>query len=73
MKTNITYYQYDNHPNPFYLIKQRPGWVSAHSRSPNNVIKASGAATFEKVIDYHANGLPKGVLENGVYYTYQYK
>jgi YD repeat-containing protein len=71
---SVTQYEYDNKPNPFYLINHRPGWISAFNRSPNNVINASGKHTFERSINYHTDGLPKQVLEsNGIYYTYYYK
>ncbi|MDO1445603.1 RHS repeat domain-containing protein [Rhodocytophaga aerolata] len=70
---NSTQYEYDDQPNPFYLIKQKPGWISAYNKSPNNVLKASGAVTFDRTIEYFPNGLPRRVLENGVYYTYHYE
>lgn len=70
---NSTQYEYDDQPNPFYLIKQKPGWISAYNKSPNNVLKAAGAVTFDRTIEYFPNGLPRRVLENGVYYTYHYE
>jgi hypothetical protein len=70
---NSTQYQYDDQPNPFYLINQRPGWISAFNKSPNNVLKVTGAVTFDRTIEYFPNGLPRRVLENGVYYTYHYE
>lgn len=70
---NSTQYEYDDQPNPFYLINQKPGWISAYNKSPNNVLKASGAVTFDRTIEYFPNGLPRRVLENGVYYTYHYE
>lgn len=70
---NTLHYEYDNKLNPFYLLKQKPGWISVFNTSPNNVIKATGlTGGFErKILSYQAN-LPRIVLDNGVEYTYVY-
>jgi YD repeat-containing protein len=68
-----TTYTYDKNPNPFFLMKQRPGWISPYNKSPNNVIRASGQRQWERTFGYLANGLPKTVLEtNGLLYKYIY-
>jgi len=68
-----SYYQYDDKKNPFYLMKQRPGWISAFNTSPNNVIKGTGASQFERSILSYTVDLPSRVFENGVEYQYVYK
>jgi YD repeat-containing protein len=68
-----TTYTYDQNSNPFFLMKQRPGWISPFNISPNNVIRANGQAQWERTFSYHPNGLPETVLEtNGLIYKYIY-
>ena len=69
-----TFYEYDNGKNPFYLIGQRPAFVSPFNKSPNNVIKATGNQQFERQLTYNADGLPAQVTEtNGLIYVYHYQ
>ncbi len=72
---DIVHYKFDNKPNPFFLMNQRPDWISPFNKSPNNVIKASGAITFEREFQYGPGGLPVKVTEssNGQVYTYVYE
>lgn len=68
-----TTYTYDENPNPLFLMKQRPGWISPYNKSPNNVIRASGKMQWERTFGYLPNGLPETVLEtNGLLYKYIY-
>jgi hypothetical protein len=68
-----TLYEYDNKMNPFYLMKQKPGWISAFNTSPNNVIRGTNAwGGFVRNIKTYWNDLPLTVEENGVEYTYVY-
>ncbi|MES2734026.1 MAG: hypothetical protein V4714_19920 [Bacteroidota bacterium] len=70
---NTTQYQYDDKINPFYVINQRPGWISAFNISPNNVIQATGSDNFTRKFEYNAEGLPSQLLDsNGLTYTYHY-
>lgn len=67
-------YKYDDKINPFYLMNQRPGWISPFNKSPNNVIKAMGATEFEREFEYNARGLPVQLREsNGLTYLYNYQ
>ena len=69
----VAYYEYDNKINPYYLINQRPAWVSAFNKSPNNVIKATGRYNFQRTFKYDAEGYPTEVTEdNGLTYQYSY-
>lgn len=71
---SVVIYEYDNHPNPYYYMNQRPGWISAFNKSPNNVIKATGGSNFTRVFTYAVDGFPEKVLENnGISYTYNYE
>jgi YD repeat-containing protein len=71
---NETNYQYDNKKNPFYYIKQKPGWISAFNTSPNNVIKAtSTSGGFERKIVQYINNFPQIVEESGVSFTFIYQ
>jgi hypothetical protein len=66
-------YEYDNKLNPFHLMKQKPGWISAFNTSPNNVIRSTNAwGGFVRNIKSYWNDLPLQVEENGVEYTYVY-
>ena len=70
----IAYYEYDNKINPYYLINQRPAWISAFNKSPNNVIKATGRYNFTRTFKYDAEGYPTEVSEdNGFTYKYNYE
>jgi hypothetical protein len=70
----VTTYEYDNKINPYYLIRQRPQWISAFNKSPNNVIKAKGRYVFERIFKYDSDGYPTEVLEdNGLTYKYHYE
>jgi YD repeat-containing protein len=69
----VAYYTYDDKINPYYLINQRPQWMSAFNKSPNNVIKATGRYTFQRSFKYDADGYPTEVAEdNGFTYKYNY-
>lgn len=71
---NETRYEYDDKINPYFLINQRPHWISAFNKSPNNVIKATGASQFERSFKYTTSGLPTEVLEpNGATYFFIYQ
>jgi RHS Repeat len=70
---NVSRYDYDDKKNPFYLMKQKPGWISPFNISPNNVIKATGFTSFERKITAYHNNLPVRVVENGVNYSYIYQ
>ncbi len=66
-------YEYDKKLNPFYLMKQKPGWISPFNTSPNNVIRSTNAwGGFQRTIKTYWNDLPLVVEENGVEYTYVY-
>lgn len=68
-----TYYTYDDKINPYYTINQRPNWISAFNKSPNNVLKATGSYTFERSYKYDADGYPTEIKEdNGFTYKYNY-
>ena len=68
------YYTYDDKINPYYRMNQRPQWISAFNKSPNNVIKATGRVNFERSFKYDIEGYPTEVDEdNGVTYKYEYK
>lgn len=70
----VTNYEYDNKINPYYIINQRPQWISAFNKSPNNVIKSTGRYVFQRVFKYDADGYPTEVLEdNGLTYVYNYQ
>lgn len=70
----VAYYEYDDKINPYYVINQRPAWVSAFNKSPNNVIKATGRYNFIRTFKYDADGYPTEVAEdNGFTYQYNYK
>lgn len=70
----VTVYEYDNKINPYYLIRQRPQWISAFNKSPNNVIKATGRYSFQRIFKYDTEGYPTEVLEdNGLTYKYNYE
>lgn len=70
----VAYYEYDDKVNPYYLINQRPAWVSAFNKSPNNVIKATGRYNFKRAFKYDADGYPTEVAEdNGFTYKYNYE
>lgn len=70
----VAYYEYDDKINPYYLINQRPAWVSAFNKSPNNVIKATGRYNFQRTFKYDTDGYPTEVSEdNGLTYKYNYK
>ena len=67
------YYTYDDKINPYYKMNQRPQWISPFNKSPNNVIKATGKATFERSFKYSADGYPLEVYEdNLVTYKFEY-
>ncbi|GAB3512890.1 hypothetical protein [Emticicia fontis] len=69
----VAYYEYDDKVNPYYEINQRPAWVSAFNKSPNNVIKATGRYNFTRTFKYDADGYPTEVSEdNGFTYKYNY-
>lgn len=69
----VAYYEYDDKINPYYLINQRPAWVSAFNKSPNNVIKATGRYNFQRTFKYDTDGYPTEVSEdNGFTYKYNY-
>jgi hypothetical protein len=69
-----TRYDYDDKTNPFYVMDQRPHWVSPFNKSPNNVIRATGAINFTRSLTYNSFGLPSEILEtNGLVYTYTYR
>jgi YD repeat-containing protein len=67
---NKTYYEYDNHPNPYYYMNQRPQWISGFNKSPNNIIKATGYHQFERRFKYNAWRLPAEVTETNVTTVY---
>ncbi|MBA4849358.1 RHS repeat protein [Emticicia sp. BO119] len=68
------FYTYDDKINPYYLIKQKPQWLSAFNKSPNNVLKATGRYNFVRVFKYDSEGYPTEVLEdNGLTYKYNYE
>lgn len=70
----ITQYSYDDKVNPYYLANQRPQWISAFNKSPNNVIKAKGAISFVRSFKYDRDGYPTEVYEdNGVTYKFEYQ
>jgi hypothetical protein len=65
-------YEYDNNPNPFYAMRQRPDWISPFNQSPNNVLKSfQQNGGFTRSIIYNTLGYPAKVLENGSQ-TYEY-
>jgi YD repeat-containing protein len=69
----IAYYVYDDKVNPYYLMNQRPAWVSAFNKSPNNVIKATGRYNFTRTFKYDSAGYPTEVSEdNGFTYKFNY-
>lgn len=69
---NITEYEYDAAPNPFYLHK--PGVTTPFSMSPNNIIAGKGRVKFVRKFKYNRNNIPVEVLEdNGLTYIYHYK
>jgi hypothetical protein len=71
---NKTEYEYDDKPNPFYTMTQRPQWISPFNKSPNNVIRATGYIKFERTLTYNAEGLPVEILEtDGRVYVYGYR
>jgi hypothetical protein len=71
---NKTEYEYDNNPNPFYSMSQRPQWISPFNKSPNNVIRAIGTTKFERTLTYNTEGFPIEILEaDGKVYTYRYR
>ena len=70
---NTVEYSYDDKINPYFLIKQRPHFISPFNTSPNNVIEASGARTFKRSFHYNSQGLPTEVQEdNLITYTFHY-
>ncbi len=69
---NVTEYEYDAAPNPFYLHK--PGVTSPFSMSPNNIIAGKGRGKFVRKFKYNRNNIPVEVLDdNGLTYIYHYK
>ena len=73
--TGSTNYFYDDKDNPYYLMKQKPSYISAFTTSPNNVIRGTTASggIWERVIFEYENNLPKKINENGTVYEYIYK
>ncbi len=70
----VAHYEYDDKVNPYYIINQRPQWISAFNKSPNNVIKATGRYVFQRTFKYDAQGYPTEVLEdNNLTYVYNYQ
>ncbi|RFS17816.1 RHS repeat domain-containing protein [Emticicia sp. C21] len=70
----VTNYEYDNKINPYYLMNQRPAWISPFNKSPNNVIKASNRYIFKRTFKYDEEGYPTEVSEdNGFTYKYNYE
>lgn len=70
----VAHYEYDDKVNPYYIINQRPQWISAFNKSPNNVIKATGRYVFQRTFKYDAQGYPTEVLEdNNLTYVYKYE
>jgi hypothetical protein len=67
-------YEYDNKKNPFYVMKLKPGWISAFNTSPNNVIKGTGNfGSFERKIISYLNDLPLAVRQDDVTFAFVYQ
>lgn len=68
-------YEYDGKPNPFYLIRQKPGWISAFNTSPNNMVKATWVnGGYIRSFKYNTLGLPSSIQEdNGQTYYFEYQ
>lgn len=71
---NVTEYEYDTRKNPFFLMQQKPAFITPFNQSPNNVVKATGNTNFERAFEYNADGFPTQVKEtNGLTYLYIYE
>lgn len=68
---NVTEFEYDSSPNPFYNHRSNIG--TAFTMSPNNIIKGKGTSNFVRRFEYKSN-MPVKVLEdNGLTYEYHYQ
>ncbi|MFN8357020.1 MAG: hypothetical protein U0Y10_21380 [Spirosomataceae bacterium] len=69
----VTQYEYDDKINPFYLINQKPSWISPFNKSPNNITKIIGSqGNYVRNFTYNALGLPSEMEENGQTYYFEY-
>ena len=66
----VTEYEYDSAPNPFY--QHRPNVATAFLISPNNIIKGKGASNFVRKFEYKSNRPVKVLEDNGQTYEYHY-
>lgn len=67
---NITEYEYDSAPNPFY--QHRPGTGTPFTISLNNIIRGKGASNFVRKLEYKSNMVVKVLEDNGLTYEYHY-
>ena len=71
----ITQYEYDDKINPFYVMNQKPSWISPYNKSPNNIIKTTWPqGNYTRTLKYNDLGLPTEIQEsNGQTYFFVYQ
>lgn len=71
----ITYYEFDNKKNPYFLMKRRPDVLISFFVSPNNVVKIKNPGGTAVVIGYEYNlrDMPTKMFDpNGLTYSFTY-